>query len=116
MRVGNAQQARVTKPPQHHLFPQNDADKKWFADRGINVDDYCVNLPQSDHELVHDVHDWNAQVMSILRRKEKQEHRKLTAAEMLVAIRPLMVAAKINGLPIVKYGSERPDDGKGKKK
>ncbi len=114
MRVGNAQQARVTKPPQHHVFPQNAKDKAWFAERGVDVDNFCVNLPQSDHELLHDVNDWNRQVMLLLTQAEKRKGKgqKLTLPEMLTAIQPLMAATKLTGLPFVRYGSPRPDEGK----
>jgi hypothetical protein len=75
MRVGGAQQARVTKPPQHHVFPQNAKDKAWFAARGVDVDAYCVDIAQSDHELLHDVNDWNRQVMLLLTQAESAKAR-----------------------------------------
>jgi hypothetical protein len=108
--VGNAVQAGVQQSPQHHVFPQQHRD--WFADRGVNVDDFCITLPQDHHEAVHakppkgakgkDAEDakqweWNAAVMTALQGAEKARGRKLTLKDMLAIVQPLMATHGIAG-------------------
>jgi hypothetical protein len=35
----------------HHIFPQS--ERKWFAERGVDVDDFCVDLSDFDHDMIH---------------------------------------------------------------
>jgi hypothetical protein len=44
--------------------------------------------------------------------KRKGKGQRLTLPEMLTAIQPIMAAAKLTGLPFVRYRSPRPDEGK----
>jgi hypothetical protein len=106
--VGNAAQAGVQQPPQHHVFPQE--ERAWFASRGVDVDAYCVNLDEAHHYAVHRL-DWNARIMKALRDAEsvKPKGQRLTVGEMLTIVRPIMAAVQIASLPFVKYGSPRPE-------
>jgi hypothetical protein len=108
MHVGNAVQAGVVQPPQHHVFPQE--KRPWFKERGLDFDAYCVNVDQALHEAIHKL-GWNEKVMSLLRdtEKAKGKGKKLTPAEMIAAVRPLMAANKLGALPFVQYGSPRPE-------
>ena len=65
--------------PQHHLFPQ--AKRSWFVRRGVDIDDYAVDLDRAIHEAVHGGGDWrlakavwtgewNTQMMARLRAAE----------------------------------------------
>lgn len=105
--VGNAVQAGVTRPPQHHVLPQE--ERAWFKAHGVNVDEYCVNVDQAHHEALHKM-GWNEQIMTALRDAEKaKKGKKLTLAEILATARAVMATFKIDKLPFVKYGSERPE-------
>jgi hypothetical protein len=103
VRVGNAVQAGVVRPPQHHVFPQE--ERAWFAARGVDVDEFCITLEQSHHEAIHarppakakgtavdDARkwEWNAAIMSALRREEQVRGRKLVQDEMIATARRLM--------------------------
>jgi hypothetical protein len=105
VRVGNAVQAGVVRPPQHHVFPQE--ERAWFAARGVDVDNYCVNISEDQHYALHKL-DWNARVMEALRGAERKTKKRLTAAEMEAIVRPIMARMRID-LPFVKYSSERPE-------
>jgi len=109
VRVGNANQAGVQRPPQHHVLPQEGEHKAWFAARGVNVDDYCVNLDQAHHEAIHKM-DWNGRIMKAMGDAEAaQKGKKLTLEQIIKVARDLMGQFQIGSLPFVKYGSERPE-------
>jgi hypothetical protein len=103
MHVGNAVQAGVQASPQHHVFPQE--HRTWFAERGVDVDEFCITLEQSHHEAIHakppgDAKgpaadearkwEWNAAIMGALRREEQVRGRKLVRDEMIATARRLM--------------------------
>ena len=48
--VTTAQRLGITAPPQHHIFPQEEA--QWFTQRGVTVDDWTVTLDNATHEAV----------------------------------------------------------------
>lgn len=106
MHVGNANQAGVVQPPQHHVFPQE--QRAWFKARGLEIDQYCVNVDQALHEAIHKL-GWNEKVMTLMRDTEKAKGKKLTPAEMIAAVRPLMAANQLGALPFVQFGSPRPE-------
>ena len=104
--VGNAVQAGVTKPPQHHVLPQE--QRAWFTARGVNVDAYCVNVDQAQHEAIHKM-DWNGKLMAAMKEREGlKKGAKLSKGEIEEVARAVMAQFKIGGLPFVQYGSERP--------
>jgi hypothetical protein len=107
VRVGNAAQAGIKRPPQHHVFPQE--QRAWFKAHGLDVDAYCVNVDQARHEAIHTM-GWNPQVMDLLKDAEqkKGKGKQLTVGEMVALVKGLMVTFKIDKLPFVQYGSERP--------
>jgi hypothetical protein len=101
--VGNAVQAGVQAPPQHHVFPQE--HRAWFAERGVDVDQFCVTLEQSHHQAIHakppkeatgkaaddaKKWEWNAAIMGALRREEQLRGRKLLPDEIIATGRRLM--------------------------
>lgn len=115
--VGNAVQAGVQQPPQHHVFPQAQEHAQWFADRGVNVHDYCVTLPKDHHEALHAKPpkvanpatakeaakwEWNNAVMTLLKDAEKARGRRLTVRDMVLLVRPLMTQYGLTG-PFEKY-------------
>ena len=106
VRVGNAVQAGVQAPPQHHVLPQEHS--KWFADHGLNVHDYCVTLEKDHHDAVHarpskkdagakgfdeaKQWEWSTKLMAELNKAEKLNKKKLTSDEVLKVVRQLMPA------------------------
>jgi hypothetical protein len=103
-----AQRAGVAKPPQHHIFPQ--AERQWFADRGVDIDKFTVKLDQGTHEALHYGGGpgkgggwWNEQIMKTLTEREAALGRKLTPQEIEAVGKEMMSRAKISDLPIVPY-------------
>ena len=35
----------------HHIFPKS--ERAWFKARGIDVDDFCVDLTDFEHDMIH---------------------------------------------------------------
>lgn len=108
--VGNAVQAGVQAPPQHHVFPREHRD--WFLDHGVNVDDYCITLPLDHHEAIHakppkgakgkdadeaKKWEWNNAVMKVLKDAEKARGKKLSAKDMVTLVQPLMAQYGFGG-------------------
>jgi hypothetical protein len=103
-----AQRAGVAKPPQHHIFPQ--AERQWFADRGVEIDNYTVKLDQGSHEALHYGGGpdkgggwWNEQIMKSLTEREAALGRRLTPGEIESVGKDMMSRAKISDLPIVPF-------------
>jgi len=78
---GSLSVSRPVKNTRHHVFPQNPKAKAWFSKRGVNVDEYVVNLQEGEHQALHGGGDWklgktwkgewNEEIMSRLRTAEK---------------------------------------------
>ncbi len=73
--------------PQHHIFPQ--ARRRWFAERGIDVDQYTARIPRDLHETLHSGGGpgrgggwYNDEVMNVLRAREQALGRRLTPWEI----------------------------------
>lgn len=111
MRVGNAQQAGVGRTPRHHVLPQEFRD--WFKARGVDVDQYCVELQQGDHSAIHTM-DYNKALMGAMQRQEKVVKHKLKPAEILEVARGVMAQFKIDSLPFVPFQGGDDKKGKGK--
>lgn len=96
--------------PQHHVLPQE--SRAWFAERGVDVDDYCITLDQAHHEAVHAkvpakakgpgadaarMWEWNRRIMDTLRQEEAARGRRLTKAEIERTALRLMPAYGLSG-------------------
>lgn len=99
MRVGNAQQAGVTRTPRHHILPRE--HRAWFAERGVDVDAYCVELSQGDHTAIHTL-GYNPRVMDEMNKAEARQKRKLKKAEIIAIAKDVMAEFKLKG-PFVPY-------------
>lgn len=59
MGARGARQAGVVAEPGgqivdlHHVFPKASQFAKWFAERGIDVNDYCIELSPVEHQAQH---------------------------------------------------------------
>jgi hypothetical protein len=96
--------------PQHHIFPQ--ARRGWFADRGVDVDQFTVRVPRLDHEALHAGGGpgrgggwWNDMMMQRLTDRELALGRQLTAAEIQTFGNGMLQRFRLSGLPIVPFGS-----------
>jgi hypothetical protein len=94
--------------PKHHIFPQE--FRKWFRDRGIDIDDYTVILTEGDHAALHVGGGkgkgggwWNERVMEVLRNAENQACRKLLPEEIIMFGRQLLDRAGLGSAPFVRY-------------
>jgi hypothetical protein len=103
-----AQRAGVARPPQHHIFPQE--NEVWFSERGVDIDKYTVTLDQGTHEALHYGGGpdkgggwWNETIMKNLTEREAALGRQLTPAEIEQTGMEMMKRAKIDDLPIVPY-------------
>jgi hypothetical protein len=80
--------AGASKPPDHHIFPQEHRD--FFGQRGIDIDRYQVRLTQGVHEALHyrlpgegGGGFWNNEIMGRILAQEGALGRQLTAREIL---------------------------------
>jgi hypothetical protein len=94
--------------PKHHVFPQE--FRKWFHDRGIDVDDYTVVLSEGDHAAIHFGGGkgkgggwWNQEMMKLLTDAESDLGRRLTPDEILILGRQLLDRAGLGSPPFVRY-------------
>jgi hypothetical protein len=115
---GELSLGRVVKNPQHHVFPQNRADAAWFAERGINVHDYAVNMYAGEHGALHGggnwglareiwPGEWNTEIMRRLIAAEGDHIAsgagRLLPAQIEIIGRAMMSDYGIGHLPFVKY-------------
>ena len=75
--------------PQHHIFPRDRVSRQWFADRGIDVDQYTARIPRNLHETLHSGGGpgrgggwYTEEVMGTLRAREQALGRRLTPWEI----------------------------------
>jgi Predicted lipoprotein of unknown function (DUF2380) len=109
MGVRGQRQAGVVAEPggqavdQHHVFPQAPRFAKWFADRGIDVHDYCIELTPTEHQAQHGGGDW---------RLARKVAREIPEAEWSEAImkrltaRELRKQQRFSGDPSLKLSRE----------
>ncbi len=108
MKVGNAAQAGIKRPPQHHVFPQEQA--AWFTERGVDVHQFCVTIEESHHQAIHSKApgkskeaeeakkwEWNNAIMKVLKDAETARKRKLTLKDMLPLVQGLMPQYGLKG-------------------
>jgi hypothetical protein len=108
---------KPVKNPQHHVFPQNARAKAWFRARGVNVDEYTVNLHEGEHQALHGGgnwrlgrtwgREWNNEIMRRLRTAENVQIAagggRLTRGQIEAIGRQMMNDYGIGHLPFVPY-------------
>jgi hypothetical protein len=110
---------------EHHVFPKESAYEKWFKDRGVDVDEWCIDLTPPEHQAQHGggnstlarniakeipEAEWSAGIMDRLFRVELQKqkltgdpHAKLTPEECLEVARQFMRDRKLDGYVFRRY-------------
>ncbi len=108
VRITTAQGAGAVRPDRHHIFPE--AQRTWFSDRGITIDQWTVELDSGTHQALHYGGGpgrgggwWNDTIMRSLIERENALQRRLTAQEIEQIGRQMMQRAGIGNLPIVPY-------------
>lgn len=84
----DARHPLLRSAPKHHIFPQQ--HRKWFNDRGVDIDRYTIKLTEGDHSALHFGGGkgkgggwWNDQIMRELLKQEQRVGRQLTRREIL---------------------------------
>jgi hypothetical protein len=110
---------------QHHVFPQERVHADWFKDRGVDVDDWCVDLTPPEHQAQHgggswrlarrvakQIPDaeWNAAIMQRLFELEAAKQQltrnpqaKLSPGEIIDAGKRFMKARRLGEVPFRRY-------------
>jgi hypothetical protein len=63
VRVVGTTEAGAARPPRHHIFTQE--NREWFAERGVDIDRYTLELGWGEHSAVHSA-GWNQQVQDFI--------------------------------------------------
>lgn len=91
----------------HHIFPQQYRD--WFAERGIDIDEWCIRVPQVEHQAQH-AFQWNDAIMSRLVAIESRYSAlrglpdyRLSPAEILDATADLLRRRELGNYTLVRY-------------
>ncbi len=106
--------AGLTRPPRHHVFPQE--HRTWFEERGfvgkLDIDNFTVELEEAAHQALHGggnwhlgrawSDEWNRKVMGRLQERERELGRRLQVPEIIKMVRMLMVQKNID-LPFRPY-------------
>jgi hypothetical protein len=94
--------------PQHHIFPQG--RRQWFADRGVDIDQFTVRLDRTTHDALHAGGGpgrgggwWNDTIMAELTRRETALGRHLTPAEIQAVGTDFLQQRNLGHLPITPY-------------
>jgi RHS repeat-associated protein len=102
------QGAGAARPPRHHVFPQ--PYRRWFRQRGIDIDQYTLPLDQGTHEALHYGGGpgrgggwWNDTIMQILRAQEAALGRQLTPSEILQVGAQMRRRAGLSHVKCVPY-------------
>ena len=104
-------------PPEHHLLPQE--HRGWFAERGVDVDDFTIQLSEGEHQALHGGGDWrlareawegewNTEMMRRMAEAEAKTGRKLTSDEIEVLMLDMADDYGVGDIPIKRY-SRAPD-------
>jgi hypothetical protein len=106
--IKGARTAGVTRTPRHHIFPL--ADRSWFAERGINIDHYTLELDEGTHTALHYGAGpvkregwWNDTIMRSLRAREEALGRKLTPREILQIGAEMRRRANLSNMKVLPY-------------
>jgi hypothetical protein len=96
--------------PQHHVFPRE--YRALFAKRGVEIDEFVVNLERWEHEAIHGggnwrlgrtwEGEWNTQMLNRLKERTRDLGRRLTPDEIINVGRKLLKDYGIDR-PFVKY-------------
>ncbi len=107
---------------QHHVFPQE--QRGWFRDRGIDIDDFCVRIPEVEHRAQHGggswrlarkvastvpEAEWNAAIMSRINEAQAQKKllsgpsAELTRDEIIRVARSVMARRGLGKLLFMRY-------------
>ena len=83
----DARHPLLRSSPKHHIFPQ--ANRQWFAVRGVDIDMYTIKISEGDHSAIHFGGGpgmgggwWNEQIMRRLTQREAALGRQLTPREI----------------------------------
>ena len=93
--VGRRKANAYPRDPLHHLLPQEYRD--WFAERGIDVDDFTVNLSEGDHSALHTMK-WNEEWEKFI-----DANPGATPDDVWNKMDDMMKKYKIDDLPIEPY-------------
>jgi Predicted lipoprotein of unknown function (DUF2380) len=110
---------------QHHVFPQEERYARWFQERGVDVDDYCIDITPAEHQAQHGGGDWrlgrkewdeewNRAVMQFLSNREEVKKAlvgpgaKLTRDEIVEAGVVFMKRRGLGELPFRRYKEPAP--------
>lgn len=94
----------------HHLFPQAQEFRKWFKDRGINIHEWTMLLPEQVHLRIHrgaDGGPWNEAWRQF---HEANRYRDVSQEELIRKAFELSLRFDIAG-PIMPYYSRVPPPG-----
>jgi RHS repeat-associated protein len=101
MSVRGASGVGASRPPHHHVFPQEEV--KWFKDRGITIDEHTIPMSEAEHEAIH-VRGWNKVIMERLRELEAAYGRQLVPDEIIYVGKKVCDEFKIPNSDWIPYG------------
>jgi RHS repeat-associated protein len=95
------------KAPEHHIFPQEQELREWFAapPRNINIDEYAAVLDQGVHEAIHKA-GWNAD-WKAYKAANEAKHYEPSEQEVFEFAGRLMDKYLISDAPIVTFGANK---------
>jgi hypothetical protein len=96
--------------PQHHIFPQQ--YRAWFAERGVEIDRYVLELDRGVHEALHYGRGtlfpgggyWNTTIMTRLLEREAKVGRLLLKREVLKIGAVLRRETNLKNVKVKNYG------------
>jgi predicted lipoprotein DUF2380/putative toxin of predicted polymorphic toxin system len=114
LRVTDARGAGAAAKPYHHIFPQEMRDR--FAELGLDIDDFTVQLEQAHHEAIHGggnwklarawPDEWNSAIWNRIQREEarvqRESGKRLTKEQVLSIGRRMMKSYRVSG-ELVRY-------------
>src|SRR5262249_42960215 len=80
----------------HHLLVQQ--LRKWFASKGINIDELTVKLSVDEHSWVHRRFKWNE-----FWKEFRLKHPNADVSEIMDKLQGLIKEAGLEGIPIESY-------------
>jgi hypothetical protein len=97
---GELHLTKIARPPRHHVFPQE--HRKWFEERGIDIDKYTLELDQGTHSALHTM-GWNDEIMRHLKLAEYSKGKNLTSDEILEIGNAHCRQMKVDNIPYIPY-------------
>jgi hypothetical protein len=99
------------RPPRHHIFPQ--AERAWFAERGIDIDKYTIQIAEARHQALHgggnwklgkmSPDEWNGRLMRDLQFAETRKGGFLDIDEILALGKKQLEDLGLRGVEIVPF-------------